>query len=114
MDREDARRRIAALLKMTVARGCTPAEAATARRLAETLAQKHGFTIRTRESASERPDFEARYQRAEGRAAARFNWEFRTCGKKSCRCMNGGAKHGPYKYSKQRVGKTVRSIYRGR
>ena len=39
--------------------------------------------------------------------------EYRTCGDESCSCMNGGEKHGPYKYRAYRDGDTVRREYLG-
>ena len=97
---------------MTVDRGCTVPEAHTAKRLASVLAAKWGFG-----DADLRPfrdDFYARYAAAEKRAAGRFAWEYRRCGKRACHCMRtAGPGHGPYKYGKRRDGKTVRSIYMG-
>lgn len=40
--------------------------------------------------------------------------EYRTCGDESCSCMNGGEKHGPYKYRAYRDGDTVRREYLGK
>lgn len=112
MDRTAAYRKWQTLARMTTARGCTPAEAATAARLAKVLAGKWGFGGSTR-SYDVPPGFSTRYQRAERRAARRWAWEYRTCGKPRCRCAHGD-KHGPYKYAKRRDGGTVRSIYLGR
>lgn len=112
MDRAAAYRKWQTLARMTTARGCTPPEAATAARLAKALAGRWGFGGSTR-SYDLRRDFETRYRRAEGRAARRWAWEYRTCGKPTCHCYRGHA-HGPYKYAKRREGGTVRSIYLGR
>lgn len=113
MDRNKAHARWKALLNMTVARGCTPHEAEVAARLAKALASKWGFAD-TPVTDRWREDFDARYERAEARAAMRYRWEYRTCGKARCRCMRGGAKHGPYKYGKVRSGRKVSSVYLGR
>lgn len=40
-------------------------------------------------------------------------FEYRQCYKPNCKCMNGGAWHGPYRYRKQRIGAVVRSEYIG-
>lgn len=39
--------------------------------------------------------------------------EYRQCYKHNCKCMNGGAWHGPYRYAKQRHGAKVSSEYVG-
>jgi hypothetical protein len=39
--------------------------------------------------------------------------EYRQCYKRNCRCMKGGAWHGPYRYAKQRRGAKVSSEYVG-
>lgn len=113
MDRTKALARWRALCNMTVARGCTVHEAAVAKRLADALAKKFGFAD-TPASDSFRPDFDKRYERAEARAATKFRWEYRTCGKMRCHCMKHGTKHGPYKYGKVRHGAKVSSVYLGR
>lgn len=117
MTREEAQRKWNQLHKMTVERGCTQAEADTARRLAAALAARFGFGQRDSESQesprSSRPNWDARYERAERKAARRWRWEYRRCGKKNCHCVNDKG-HGPYKYAKVRQGKTVRSIYVGK
>jgi hypothetical protein len=41
-------------------------------------------------------------------------YEYRQCYKANCRCMRGGAWHGPYRYHKQRRGEAVHSGYLGR
>src|SRR5512145_1723890 len=111
-DRATAYRKWQQLRTMTTARGCTPAEASTAAKLAASLAAKWGFaTPATPKTPS--VEYQQRYQRAEQRAGRRCGWEYRTCGKPRCRCARG-FRHGPYKYEKRRVGATVRSIYRGR
>jgi len=169
-----ARRKFDALRRMTTARGCTPEEADTARKLAEALAKKWGFPWsdmfeerrdrgaaddavlrRAREFAEEmkrraeqafrskraraeadaeaaRRAAEEKMSRAERQAKAdaeagerefnsrfdeasrKWHWEYRKCGKSNCWCANDPKGHGPYKYSKKRTGKTVRTIYRGR
>lgn len=101
------------MLRMTVARGCTPHEAATAKRLADVLAAKFGFKDAATQAPPPPADFHARYARAEKRAARRFNWEYRKCGKPNCHCARGGA-HGPYKYAKVREGRVVCSVYLGK
>jgi hypothetical protein len=114
MTREDAKRKYDALRKMTVDRGCSKHEAATAARLAEQLARKWGFTGAPA-ADNFRPNFDDRFSRAESRAARRHGWEYRRCGKTNCWCSatsKGG--HGPYKYAKQRHGRKVVSIYIGR
>ena len=40
--------------------------------------------------------------------------ELRTCGDENCQCMNGGEKHGPYKYRAYWDGETVRREYLGK
>jgi len=112
MDAQQARVRWQALLRMTVERGCTIHEAATAKRMADVLAKKFSFVHADTETKW-RPDFDARYERAERKAAMRYVWEYRTCGKVRCRCMRGGRPHGPYKYGKRRVNGTPHSIYIG-
>lgn len=99
MDRDQAHRKYATLLRMTTARGCTRAEAETAARLAARLAKTWAFT--------------PSYERAEAGAARRWRWEYRRCGKRRCHCVRGRG-HGPYKYEKRREGQKVRSVYRGR
>jgi uncharacterized protein DUF6788 len=88
---------LAALRRMDVAHGCTASEAASAReaikRIEARVAQGEARTRVTREEIRRR------------------GWEFRTCGKKACHCMRGGAAHGPYRYEKRRTGKKVSSIY---
>lgn len=112
MDRKKAEARYRALRNMTVARGCTQNEADIAKRLADTLAKKFGFAD-TPVTQSWRPDFDVRWERAERRAATKFRWEYRRCGKQNCHCARGGRGHGPYKYGKVRVGNKVNSIYLG-
>lgn len=114
MTREQAKRKFNALRNMTEARGCTKHEAATAAHLASTLAKKWGFGSAS--SQRWRPDFDSRFARAEQRAAARWNWEYRKCGKTNCHCSRAstGRGHGPYKYAKRREGAKVRSVYIGR
>jgi len=41
-------------------------------------------------------------------------YEYKQCHKPTCRCMRGGAWHGPYRYHKRRDGKRVHSDYVGR
>ena len=114
MTREQARRKYDSLTRMTMARGCTSHEAETARRLAAALAARWGFDD-SRAAREWRQDFDARFARAEARAAIRFNWEYRRCGKKRCRCAASLAtRHGPYKYGKKRTGRKVSSVYVGR
>lgn len=113
MDVARARMKWRALQRMTVECGCSPHEAATAVRLADVLAKKYGLTDDVAR-APWRKDFDARFSGAQAKAAHRYGWEFRTCGKARCHCMRGGAPHGPYKYRKERRGETVNSIYRGR
>lgn len=100
---------------MTEARGCTKHEAATAARLAAALAKKWGFDNDPHQRQW-RPDFDSRFARAEQRAATRWAWEYRKCGKKRCHCATtaSGKGHGPYKYGKRREGLKVRSVYMGR
>jgi hypothetical protein len=38
-------------------------------------------------------------------------FEYRQCYKPNCKCMKGGAWHGPYRYTKLRDGATVHSLY---
>lgn len=40
--------------------------------------------------------------------------ERRTCGDESCHCMNGGEKHGPYKYRAYWEDGTVKKEYLGK
>ncbi len=93
---------------MTVERGCTSPEAATAARLARSLDLRYGFT------GEEHPEtgFEERHAAQEARAAMRWRWEYRRCGKGNCWCMRTrGPGHGPYKYGKRRTGRYVTSVY---
>lgn len=114
MTHAQAKRKYDALLNMTAARGCTPHEAKSAARLAKALAKKYGFAAPASQT-SWRPNFDERYARAEERAASRFGWEYRKCGKDNCHCARSRSKgHGPYRYAKRREGRTVRSIYMGR
>lgn len=91
------------LANMTVARGCTAAEAETAARLREQIAAKYGLG-RCRERFAPEPDMTV------GR---RFRWEYRRCGQRKCWCRKAarGYGHGPYPYAKRRSGSHVRSIY---
>jgi len=41
-------------------------------------------------------------------------YKYQQCHKPNCRCMNGGAWHGPYRYRSEREGVRVRSIYEGK
>lgn len=113
MDRKKAEARYRALRNMTEARGCSPNEAAIAKRLADALQKKFGLDDAP-VSDSFRPDFDLRWERAEQKAAMRYAWEYRSCGKRRCHCMRYGTKHGPYKYGKVRRGNSVNSIYLGR
>lgn len=112
MDRDGAYRKWQALRRVTVANGATTHEAATAARLASVLASRFGFA--DQEPRQYREDFAPRYERAEARAARRWNWEYRQCYKPRCHCMKSDSPHGPYRYAKQRDGRTVRSVYIGR
>lgn len=99
---------------MTTARGCTVHEADTAHRLAAALAARFGFG-NVPPATHWRPDFEQRFERAEQRAAGRFAWEYRRCGKSRCWCARARRKtHGPYRYGKKRIGRKVVSLYIGR
>ncbi len=40
--------------------------------------------------------------------------EYRTCGDESCHCMNGGEKHGPYRYRVYREDEAVKKEYLGK
>ena len=111
MTPEQARKKWNTLRNITVERGCSKHEAATAQRLARQLEQKYGLGS-TKQHAKYREGFEDRFKRAEKRAAVRWRWEYRQCGK-CCKCAFGFP-HGPYKYSKQRRGKKVVSIYIGK
>jgi hypothetical protein len=111
--RQAAYRKWKALLNLTVERGCTMHEADTAKRLADLMAKNYGFA-REAEPEAFRPDFDARWKRAEQRAAMRWRWEYRSCGKAACHCMRELTKHGPYKYGKVRKGRKVSSVYLGR
>lgn len=114
MTREQARRKFDGLNRMTESAGCTHHESETARRLATVLAKRWGFD-QAAVNRAWRKDFDERYTRGEKRAAMRFRWEYRRCGKTRCHCAGPGAtRHGPYRYGKKRDGKTVRSVYIGR
>jgi hypothetical protein len=41
-------------------------------------------------------------------------YEYRQCYKPNCKCMKGGAWHGPYRYDKRRNGQQVHSEYVGK
>ena len=41
-------------------------------------------------------------------------YKYQQCHKPNCRCMNGGAWHGPYRYRSEREGIHMRSIYEGK
>lgn len=110
--RSKALRKWRALLNLTVQRGATMHEAAVAAKLAKALAAKFGFG--NTDKRDFREDFASRFARAEQRAARRWAWEYRTCGKGRCHCMRGDGKHGPYKYGKKRTGRKVVSIYVGK
>lgn len=112
MDDQRARTKWEALRRMTVARGCTVHEAATAKRLADVLAKKYGFADAPPKTEW-RGDFYTRYAKAEKAAVHRWHWETRRCGSDRCSCMHGGPPHGPYKYGKVRRGKKVSSVYVG-
>ena len=47
-------------------------------------------------------------------AGATIALEYRRCGNPSCWCATDPRGHGPYRYSKRRVGAKVVSVYRGR
>lgn len=113
MDINRARRKWEALRNMTTERGCSAHEAASAKKLADVLAAKYGFNAPRAEQAW-RSSFDARFYRAERRAAIKWKWEYRRCSKSNCHCARGGNGHGPYKYAKRRTGKLVRSIYIGK
>src|SRR5438552_12078775 len=110
MDRAAAYRKWQTLCRMTVERGCSQAEAEAAARLAARLATRW---LTDAGPTTPQADDETVYARAEQRAAQRWHWEYRRCGKPRCRC-NDGHLHGPYKYTKRREGQRVRSIYLGR
>ena len=111
MNREQAQRRFDALSRMTVARGCSLAEAATAATIAQRIARTFGFGGEKRhwweKSAPVAQDMH--------KAAERFGWEYRRCGKKRCWCARRPLHqaHGPYRYRKQRRGSHVHSVYVG-
>lgn len=112
-DREAARRKWRSLLRMTVARGCTQPEADTAALLAHRLDLRYGFTGET--PAHPESGFAERHAADERRAAMRWKWEYRRCGKPNCWCMGTTRPgHGPYKYGKRRSGTYVTSVYIGR
>src|SRR5258708_6980072 len=111
MTQEQAWTKYNALLRMTVDRGCTTHEAATAARIAAALAARFGFGD-TQPKSHHRPEWDDRFARAEKRAAIKWRWEYRRCGKGNCHCARGG-RHGPYKYGKKRKGRKVVSIYVG-
>ena len=122
MTETTARRRYEALGRMTVARGCTREEAATAARLRAELRRAHPScatgarrppAVAQDANRRRRAWSEGRWEARVREAAARFAWEYRTCGKRRCHCMHGGARHGPYRYAKRRRGRTVRSLYLG-
>lgn len=71
MTQDQAKRKYDALQNMTEARGCTPHEARTARRLAAQLSKRFGFT-EDKPRQEYRPDFNARWSAAAERAASRF------------------------------------------
>src|SRR5260370_20953026 len=112
MNQSQAQRKYDKLREIRGERGEGEHEAATAGRLALALARQYGLSDAA-PGAPAREEFDARFRRAEARAAYTYAWEYRTCGKPRCRCMRVGYRHGPYKYSKRREGKKVVSIYRG-
>jgi len=106
MNRIQAERRYVALLRMTAKRGCTDAEAATAREIARRIAKMWDLDSCATESVAQ----------DERQAARRWGWEYRHCGRKNCWCFGKPIReaHGPYRYEKRREGRRVRSIYQGR
>src|SRR5712691_2436179 len=83
MNRIQAERRYAALLRMTAKRGCTEAEAATAREIARRIAILWHLGV-----AQDGPGKAAASGVAqdEWKAASRFGWEYRRCGRRNCWC----------------------------
>jgi hypothetical protein len=115
-DRTTAHRKWSALRNMTTARGCSPDEAASAARLADALGKRWGFAshpaTESRWTATAYQS-QAAWTAAYEQTAHTWGWEYRKCGKRNCHCVNDQG-HGPYRYRKQRTGKTVRSIYMGK
>jgi len=117
MNRTQAVRRYEALLRMTVARGCTQSEAATAKEIARRIAELWGLDSCATGSPAYRKTYAGdRVAQDERQAAKKYGWEYRRCGKRSCWCAGRPIRetHGPYRYAKQRRGRYVYSIYQGR
>jgi membrane-bound lytic murein transglycosylase B len=140
MNRQQAHSQWTSLRRMTVANGCTPDEAATAKGFADRLEAKYVFSMWTAYRSTREPDErtkrwaeyvrrykEAKPERAQAKqreyereyqeAVKKFAWEGRQCGKAACWCMRTGGYHGPYKYRKERYGfknRRVHSIYLGK
>jgi len=112
MTREQAYSMWRSLKNMTVARGCTEPEAATAAKMRDRLDQAWGFS--GGEQVPPQPEVVNQFWSDLGKAAGNWKWEFRRCGKRNCHCMKGGHPHGPYRYAKQRHGRRVNSIYLGK
>lgn len=111
MTRDEAMARYRALGNMTVARGCTEPEAATAARLRRMIDEEWNFSSeQVRRGPIPNKGEAERWYWANVMV---WNWEHRKCGKKNCWCAGAARGHGPYKYAKRRVGKKVASIYLG-
>jgi hypothetical protein len=107
--------RIQLLSRRTVARGSSPATAAAAiaelRFMFERIAKQKGVSPRQLDWLKEMIDSlaaelsEALKDRAVRLHLKQAGWQFRTCGKPRCRCMRGGAPHGPYRYAYRKTDK---------
>jgi hypothetical protein len=123
--------RIQLLSRRTVARGASVSTAAAAlaelRAMYARIAKQKGVSLRQLDWFVELTDSlaaelqEALKDRAAKLHLARAGWQFRRCSKPRCRCMNGGAPHGPYRYGRRPTERVRRpgtvaysSVYQGK
>lgn len=110
-------RRLDALARMTVDRGCTPGEARAAAEAVKRIKARYGAAPESNQAKARERTAEDLWKARD--AFRRAGFEFRQCWKPACRCMRGGAWHGPYRYAKRqrgkgRKGRTVYSVYQGK
>jgi hypothetical protein len=107
--------RIQLLSRRTVARGSSPSTAAAAIAELRRIRARPGLTKHATPAQlawfdqmialSTRELGEALKDRAARLHLKQAGWQFRTCGKPRCRCMRGGAPHGPYRYAYRKTDK---------